>query len=446
MSDNPLPQAPAPENVQHADAPAIHDGIAPPSASDPEQDLAEREAAQRAMDKLVARVKVAELTRMLRARLALVGFKVHHNLEALPIDALEREFATKFGADASGTASGSLKRRASGMSPALAQQVSSMGPPQSPSLYTSMLASPPPAKRARHAQPNALLPPPRVSPRGSTRAPARSPRNMPAQRASQRAVQKDSPHDANASTEPDAISAAATLTSLLLTSRSPRSNPVSRTSSIASSSQATAAATYPSSSQGTLLDDPLPLSPHKRTNTPPKRKAEENVEAAELMLFLATSPSPAQTHSKAATSKSLSGVGRVLFPTSKSTGTSNSAQSESKPPDASASRQEQSPPPASGSFSPARTPSHPSSSHALLTPKSASFNINDFINVSPSPSAPPPSSFFSSVNSGGYRPGMAATGRRLFEEETGSAASQRRTMFGDEPTSLAAGIDLVNAA
>ncbi|EJD49533.1 hypothetical protein AURDEDRAFT_182692 [Auricularia subglabra TFB-10046 SS5] len=396
------------------------------SASETVGDASERENGQRAVDRLVANVEIAALTRALRARLAYASFKASTGCVQLTIDDLERDLASKAAANASSTAS--LKRRA---------PPSAMGPPvsPSPSLYNSVLASPPPAKRARHTQQGALLPPPRASPRSSLRAQAaRSPRNAgqrPSHRADAIAGSSSQP------SEPDAISAAATLTSLLLTSRSPRSAPVSRTSSGVSVSQSSHLA---SSSQGTHLDAPFPGSPSQRTHTPPSRKTDDVKEAAELMLYLATSPSPAQVHSKAASNKDrAAGVGRVLFP---------GASSRASDAPGSPLRREttaavpQSPPSASRAFSPARTPSQPTSN--VLTPKSAGFNINDYINVSPSPSAPPPSYFAS--GSSGYRPNMATAGRRLFEEETSAASSQRRNMFGEEPTSLGAGIDLVNAA
>lgn len=398
------------------------------SASETVGEASERENGQRAVDRLVANVEIAALTRALRARLAYASFKAATGCVQLTIDDLERDLASRAAANASSTAS--LKRRA---------PPSAMGPPvsPSPSLYNSVLASPPPAKRARHAQSSSLLPPPRASPRSSLRAhAARSPRN---------AGQRPSQHRADAiagsaaqPSEPDAISAAATLTSLLLTSRSPRSAPVSRTSSGVSAAHPSHLA---SSSQGTRLDEPFSAEPSQRTITPPGRKTDDVKEAAELMLYLATSPSPAQVHSKAASNKDrAAGVGRVLFP-----GASSRASDAPGSPlrrETTTAAVPQSPPSASRAFSPARTPSQ--STSTLLTPKSAGFNINDYINVSPSPSAPPPSFFGSS--SSAYRPNMATTGRRLFEEETSAASSQRRNMFADEPTSLGAGIDLVNAA
>jgi hypothetical protein len=422
------------------------------------------------------------------------------------------------------------------------------------SLYASILA-PPPAKQARTIH-NASDPPlpapsrPVPSPRArggkpsarsiaeGTRAQAKSRREdkgsgastLPDKRKGKRAdkgkqKQKRAGVQApNIDADGDVdMKAAATLTSLLLHHRpsiagstsSPRSSiDSSETGSTHSHSQfaqssarttTTSAPTSSTASTSTVAESSF------RNNTPPPnpnadvqhltpRPAPTDNEAADLMLFLATSPSPARPSNKdskdQAAYRALGGVGgalrvkgRVLFPTSAGdiggedgnsgrgtglalarsgessfTSSISSIGSEMGMRGASAGAITDGPPPRSMLMLtpaqllpppplplPASTPGSPSTlkkdqnsseSPKANYPGAVEFNFNDFINASPSPSR-------GTVGQGqkGNLGLRADVGRKLFEEEQfrhglGISLGQGKRQ---EERGLGAGIDLVQS-
>ncbi|KAH7106200.1 hypothetical protein BKA62DRAFT_286445 [Auriculariales sp. MPI-PUGE-AT-0066] len=503
----PVPAAASPDTTTTTSANVMQCDDGATTAASPE-----REFTVQALDRLQQREQILNLTDLLRARLAYAGFKATHNLANNSLDDLERNWdhrrtnpsVARLVTSRHTSINGRL-----GLSPPSPRADDRAAPATARNkrrnhhdldsaprddLYSAILASPPPpAKRQRttansqQSNPAQLLSQSRPSPRLSQRQPAastaastRSPRNSQ-QRASNvaaNASQKQSTTSEPAPrSETDAISAAATLTSLLLTSRSPRaSQAVSRTSSMTSQQQQQLQDSQPGPSRRPsqtdaaaplTLDEPVTLqSPSKRT-TPPRPtagslgvKVGENMEAAKLMLHLATSPSPATAHMRPAHRPSpASGIGRVLnFPAAAA---ASAAASASKSNRLTSMLDVADAPSTTSQLSPPRnvhTPVAGASSNeaGATTPKSAGFDINDFL-VSPPPGRAPRESFASfpaaslsgpsassstkpssSTNSGTYR----STGptRRLFDDE------QHRNVRDGVPTPLAAGIDLVNAA
>lgn len=415
------------------------------------------------------------------------------------------------------------------------------------SLYTSILA-PPPAKQARTIH-NAGDPPvpapsrPTASPRAraaktsvrsiaeGTRAQAKgrqtgaagSPDKRKAKRGSpDKGKQKQKNADMDMDINPDVdgdvdMKAAATLTSLLLHHRpsiagsasSPRSSidgsdtgsTYSYSHFAQSSARTAGAGSAPVSaapSTSTITDSsfrnqtPSPTSTSAQVlNTSTPRPAPTDNEAANLMLYLATSPSPARPPNKderdAAAYRALGGgpsalrtKGRVLFPTSgeppapdepgglvrqalargggdsftssiSSIGTEMGIRSGADIPLARTSSLTSSPAqllPPPPLTTPASCPS-PRKDHAQ-SPKpgyhsqmSVDFNINDFIHASPSPARGTVGPGIQKTNLGL----RADVGRKLFEEEqmrhAMGAALPQSPMKKQEERGLSAGIDLV---
>ncbi|KAF8650081.1 hypothetical protein AX16_005424 [Volvariella volvacea WC 439] len=246
------------------------------------------------------------------------------------------------------------------------------------SLYTSILA-PPPSKQARtilnaHDPPVAAPTRPSATPRlRGTKAPARSlaestrshgrgrhgdhttrDSGSPTKRKSRRSLadkgkQKQKAADVDIDADGDVdLKAAATLTSLLLNHRSTKAGSASSPRSSLDGSDAGSAYSYSHFAQSSTrtTTNPAPLPAHAstsniesplRTRTPPSLStpakgqhttpgpAPTDSEAANLMLYLATSPSPARPSGKdsrdlaayqalAGGSSALREKGRVLFP------------------------------------------------------------------------------------------------------------------------------------
>ncbi|QRW03897.1 hypothetical protein RhiLY_02896 [Ceratobasidium sp. AG-Ba] len=217
---------------------------------------------------------------------------------------------------------------------------------------------------------------PSTQPNGRERllAPGRTVRNAPRRR-----------HAHTLSTEREDINAATTLTAIMRGGGTP-TNTLSRASS--------------ASSVGALPVSEAPASGGGRTPQP------DDAQAAELMLFLATSPSPARpstTRPRQPTSQppssGMSGLGlvdshgpaRVLFPSAP-----NPDRVQQLPTPSGSQDAMNTPPPIDGS-------------------RGGSFNLGDYINVSPSPAG-------AGIGSGGSAlpAGMAVQGRRLFDESDGT--------------------------
>ncbi|KAF8896183.1 hypothetical protein BD779DRAFT_1659810 [Infundibulicybe gibba] len=401
---------------------------------------------------------------------------------------------------------------------------SSKNPNPAASLYTSLLA-PPPAKHARTIH-NASDPPvspssrPAASPklraaRPSTRSIAEgtrghtksrhsdkptsnlgSPDKRKARRASDKGKRKQKVEEVDVDIDGDIdMKAAATLTSLLLHHRPSIAGSTSSPRSSIDGSEAGSAHSYShfaqtaSTTASTSTIDstyrqqtPPPMQLHPLQTTP--HPAPTDNEAADLMLFLATSPSPARPANKdskdleayrALTGGSgpLRSKGRVLFPSSiantldlgntspsmrtsglvrggessfnssiSSIGTDLGHTGNEMPhgnPISLPTHSRLLPPPPSPMSSPAAV----FGMSKDQSPKpSVEFNFNDFINASPSPSRGP--AIPVNKSNLGLR---ADVGRKLFEEEqlrhvmgVHSSAAKRQ---GER--SLGAGIDLLQS-
>lgn len=204
-------------------------------------------------------------------------------------------------------------------------------------------------------------------------------------------------HAHTLSTEREDINAATTLTAIMRGGSTPAST-LSRTSS-ASSTGARVSAELSTQGGG------------ERTPQP------DDAQAAELMLFLATSPSPARptaTRSRQPpphppSSSGMPGLGlgvgpratgRVLFPSS----TDGDSRVQQLPtPEASQGTATSTPPPFDGSL------------------RAGSFNLGDYINVSPSPGVAGYGGGGSAISGG-----MTMEGRRLFDEVDNSARQHDR--------------------
>ncbi|KZT41804.1 hypothetical protein SISSUDRAFT_1059122 [Sistotremastrum suecicum HHB10207 ss-3] len=431
-----------------------------------------------AINRLNARMEASKLSHALRARLGFATFKAAHNAINVPMDELEAKITPPSNTPNAANA----KRLASEIERGATPTPRPSDDP-SHSLYASILS--PPNKRSKPSPIRTKAqsfssafpppPPPIPSPRSRTHRKGRSMKDR-----------NEILHDVP--TARDDIKAAATLTNLMFSSRSNPSDgerSLSRTSSNASTS-------------GNVLSADHSIPTH-RTATPatPKtpRERKDDVadqEAAELMMFLATSPSPARrkpTDHRPA----VIGTGKVLFPSAtlpserpngaghlqnnemdtddrteisfsqpqsqSSTMTLvNGSQISSVPfpfPDerhktppagrsGSLSRSPRSPPPAS--------PMHQSPLTPRATPSRGGngFRLSEYLNVSPSPAVIP-------QWNGGKR--AEARGRRLFEDlsadsdrmDTDSirraSSNERSTRTANAnsmppPSGLAAGINL----
>ncbi|KII85069.1 hypothetical protein PLICRDRAFT_45180 [Plicaturopsis crispa FD-325 SS-3] len=467
------------------------------AAIDPE----EREQRKKAVQKFLARAEVSMVTRGLRARLSYASYKATHNIPHVPLRDLEAQSAPRKRKAGTGT-NNYYNNPATQGTPATTTPNArgAMAPPTSrasyynytggkdhgaasgsksasatQSLYSSILA-PPPAKQARTVH-NAADPP--------IAAPLR-PTPTPRSKASK--AGKGKKRQRTAPSGEDDMKAAATLTSLLFHSRpqgqgSPSAGSDSGSAhswtQFAQSSTRTTTTTAPSASNTEPQSQSQQSSLTQRSATPPPAQSQSQSqpqsqpqqqgtpqfpaptdnEAADLMLFLATSPSPARpsaTRDQAAFRTLRAGArGRVLFAGEQghkrnrsgegSFGSSlgaisdiglNDAKQPSRlaaaptlpnddeesggsgsvnvvPPRTPPQAQLLPPPPLPQSQPFAQSPlprTHSSPGKAATTPGS-SFNLGDFINVSPMPSA-----------------GAGVRERRLFEEER---------------EGLGAGIDLV---
>ncbi|KAG9049360.1 hypothetical protein FS837_010574 [Tulasnella sp. UAMH 9824] len=264
------------------------------------------------LDAFLQRAHIGKLASELSTRLKYAAFKTSNRISELPFTSVERQFTSKPRPSPSAIQQQQRQQQHAPPPKHKLTHTQSMPPPPSPggqSLYSALLGSNPmpPAKRARHeGSPNL----------GGTS------RHAPPPTASQfidpngtRNIHNSSKRSQGGPNEPDDITAAATLTSLLLNrpnSRSEGGSSLSRTSSAASvttfaqSSQptlsqqsqvtATSSSFVRSQSFGghsrtgssvtiTANSQPLPERP-----TRPKTPQTDDAQAAELMLFLATSP------------------------------------------------------------------------------------------------------------------------------------------------------------
>ncbi|KAG8690382.1 hypothetical protein FRC11_012015 [Ceratobasidium sp. 423] len=304
-------------------------------------DADEQAQRQKAIDTFLARAEFSKLARVLRARLSYASYKATHNIAHVPLTSLEHQLAS---------------RPADAASPARKlTHTTSMPPPTPPdnsriwrsagmSLYQAVLDPGPPARRSRpHTGGANGMPSSQPNGRERLAIPGRTVRNAPRRR-----------HAHTLSTEREDINAATTLTAIM---RAGAATPttLSRTSSA-------------SSAPGT-------------TPRPDRTPQPDDAQAAELMLFLATSPSPARptttrVRQQPQNSLGLAPPARILFPS---------------PSD------------------PVQLPTPESSQPTTSTPpqRLGAFNLGDYINVSPSPGAlaPRPSTM------------VPIQGRRLFDDD-----------------------------
>ncbi|KIJ52394.1 hypothetical protein M422DRAFT_43271 [Sphaerobolus stellatus SS14] len=294
------------------------------------------------------RARRVDLTRGLRARLAYASFKATHNLSHATLPDLEERIYEPTPSPAPSPSPAPVPPQSPFSSPH--KRRPAMPPPASPSrsLYSSLLG--PPTKRARHVYGPGLGPGPSPSDLLPSYTPA-TPRSR-ATASPRRTPHGQSPFPNNGQgrtvrtvmegrarstvTEKEDINAAATLTALMFNRGSPRTRP----------------------EEGT-----------RRTATPAppqESKSTEDADAAELMLYLATSPSPVRpTVVRRPPSTSM---GRVLFPGATSANEKDDAADRPGTPgltnsqsSSQASSQESSasqllPPPPSPSRSQARSP------------------------------------------------------------------------------------------
>lgn len=256
-----------------------------------------------------------QLARELRARLSYATFKTSHNVSHLPLTTLEQKYGAKPPPSFPQASSSSSTNDQNPISPRIRTHSQLMLPPVSSprnnaSLYSTLLGSSgpmPPTKRAKHAPS-----PSYQSSSSSHRINPLSPQSMPLHGG--RSI-----HNRHRSTgqinDHDDISAAATLTNLLLTrpggssasegrgsslSRSSSSASVtafqpsqqSQTTQVSSSQQGSSFSSYNRSGGGPALSS-------SQGRGRPKTPQPDDAQAAELMLFLATSPSPRPSASSA---------------------------------------------------------------------------------------------------------------------------------------------------
>ena len=313
--------------------------------------------------------------------------------------------------------------------------------------------------------------------------------------------------------EVDDVKAAKTLTSLLLHSRPGAGSTSSPRSTISALSDGDSSYSHFAESSSRTFAGPSPVNLSNNSSTPPppihhtpgtrppkvkrgddeiSRPGPSDSEAAEIMMFLATSPSPARTvtarERDAEAYRLLGGGARVLFPTSSDTpaqprslrreqsgsfastitaigdmggGSLRPSQSSTiaEPP----SRDEKVdgmqvdvvpptptdvPPSGSGPFppsSPGRSTTMPSTGYTPLqflsrpmespqTPANYPFHLSEYLNVSPSPLVPPRTALTPLASS------KKDVGRRLFEDEHHRTGSPTHAMGSG---SLGSGIDIV---
>ncbi|CUA74111.1 hypothetical protein RSOLAG22IIIB_05401 [Rhizoctonia solani] len=317
-------------------------------------DAEEQAQRQKAIDTFLARTEFSKLARVLRARLSYASYKATHNIAHVPLTSLEHQLASR----PSGERAQSPTRKLT--------HTSSMPPPQPSqpdnsriwrsagmSLYQAVLDPGPPPRRSR-THTNGLNAMPSTQPNGRERLaiPGRTVRNAPRRR-----------HAHTLSTEREDITAATTLTAIMRAGAITPASTLSRTSSASSA--------------------PGQLTP--RPDTASRTPQPDDAQAAELMLFLATSPSPARPSTTRTRQQPAQPTGalapptpaRLLFPSSSD---------------------------------PAQLPTPESSQPTHSTPPhrpTGSFNLGDYINVSPSPGAFPRTESMVPIQ-----------GRRLFDDDT----------------------------
>ncbi|CAE6424223.1 hypothetical protein ACGC1H_002615 [Rhizoctonia solani] len=292
-------------------------------------DADEQAQRQKAIDTFLARTEFSKLARVLRARLSYASYKATHNIAHVPLTSLEHQLASRPPPDPAHSPTRKLTHTSTMPPPPAQQDNSRIWRSAGMSLYQAVLDPGPPTRRSR-PQANGLG---GVHGRERLAIPGRTVRNVPRRR-----------HGHALSTEREDITAATTLTAIMRASAATPAT-LSRTSSASSAPGSTAS----------------------RTPQP------DDAQAAELMLFLATSPSPARPTPRPVAQNSA--LPRLLFPTS---------------PD------------------PAQLPTPESSQPTNSTPPQrpiGSFNLGDYINVSPSPGALPRAESMVPIQ-----------GRRLFDD------------------------------
>ncbi|KAG9104219.1 hypothetical protein FRC06_004436 [Ceratobasidium sp. 370] len=336
-----------------------------------------------------------QLARVLRARLSYASYKATHNVAHVPLTSLEHQLASRPAPPPDPPAL-SPKRKLTHttmMPPPVQNDGSRLWRSAGMSLYQAVLApNDPGSSHGPSPVPNGVLssrrsrphhgpinghPSSQLNGRERLSAPGRTVRNAARRR-----------HAHTLSTEREDINAATTLTAIMRGGSTPAT-----TLSRASSASSTGARSGP--------EIPAPAGGGGRTPQP------DDAQAAELMLFLATSPSPARpTATRPRPQPAPSGLGlgvdprgtaRVLFP-SPADGDSRVQQ---LPTPESSQTMMSTPPPMNGS-------------------RGGSFNLGDYINVSPSPGV-------AGTGSGSALPvGIMMQGRRLFEESDGAARQHDR--------------------
>ncbi|KAG1736501.1 hypothetical protein EDB19DRAFT_1027369 [Suillus lakei] len=536
-------------------------------------DPIEKEDRLKAIQKVMASTELSMVTRNLRARLSYASYKATHNIPHVKLTDLEaktralaaappRLIGTKRKATAGNNyynnpaTQGTMARRGA-MAPPAVSATSALSVPRShypttvtgsspnatQSLFTTLLGAPP-SKQARTVR-NSTDPPVQAAARStagsrsrgsdrasalrsiaeSTRAQSRSRKEDTTRSKPKRAdkgKQKASVAD-SADVERQAV---ATLTSLLQSRpsvasvSSPRStlSTASDASSFQSLSQYAQSSARTMTAATSLLPSAESSFTMPRAATPPRNSGDniystpraDDEEAAKLMLYLHTSPSPVRptttrdkdTQDLAAYralgsgSASLLTKGKILFAgqdtrsslrsersfTSETMPSSqdstqplsqplrlDAASSESLAPAPSLEPTIIPPTPTLGAESSSLLPSPPSPSrcsdasngylgspsnslHAPPTPGNVPFNLNDFINVSPSPAVTAAPRAAVSLKSGLSANLRADVGRKLFEEEqqrhqypsTHGAVSGFTDIHHDRGSVLGAGIDLAS--
>ncbi|CAE6465289.1 unnamed protein product [Rhizoctonia solani] len=320
-------------------------------------DADEQAQRQKAIDTFLARTEFSKLARVLRARLSYASYKATHNIAHVPLTSLEHQLASRPTTEAA--------------SPRKLTHTTTMPPPPADnsriwrsagmSLYQAVLDPGPPTRRSRPHTNGLANGIPSTQPNGRERLniPGRTVRNVSRRR-----------HPHALSTEREDITAATTLTAIMRAGAATPASTLSRTSSASSVPSAAPTASRTPQPDRTRIDRTQP----------------DDAQAAELMLFLATSPSPARpTNTRLRQQPAPHGLApaapaRVLFPTS-------SEPVQLLTPDS----------------------SQPTHSTPPVSPQrpTGSFNLGDYINVSPSPGTLPP-------RAGSMVP---IQGRRLFDDD-----------------------------
>ena len=483
-------------------------------------------------------VLVVQLTRALRARLGYASYKATHDLSRSNIRDLEAQTPSQ-------PISYPRPNIFQSGSPHSIGRKGSMGPPApvtasaGQSLFASLLG-PPPAKRARTIRnPEDPPVPPPLRPTSTASTEKRAMGSSERSRASKSTIntsvaERTRSHDkqekrdgrkrARAARKPrtkgsglsevDDMNAAKTLTSLLMHSRPGAGSTSSPRSTMSALSDGDSSYSHFAESSSRTFAGPSPINLSNNSSTPPppvhhtpgtrppkvkrgddeaSRPGPSDSEAAEIMMFLATSPSPARpTAAKdrdAEAYRVLGGGARVLFPGVSDTpsqpkslrrdqsgsfastisaigdmGGGSLRPSQSTAATDIPSRDEKvegmqvdvippTPtdihPSGSGPFppgSPGRSSAMPSTGYTPLqllsrhtdspqTPANFHFHLSEYLNVSPSPLVPPKMTLPPLTSS------KTEVGRRLFEDEHRRSGSPTHAMGSGGP--LGSGIDIV---